>query len=53
MQRMGTSRTEAFPKGAFFKIDESTKFLFEEGQLLLIDKPIHWTSFDVVKKFAH
>jgi len=48
--RMGTSRTEALPKGAFFKIDESTKFLFEEGQLLLIDKPIHWTSFDVVKK---
>ena len=23
---------------------------FEEGELLLIDKPFHWTSFDVVRK---
>src|SRR5215470_120508 len=23
---------------------------FEEGQFLLINKPLHWTSFDVVKK---
>lgn len=23
---------------------------FEEGQVLLIDKPLHWTSFDVVRK---
>jgi tRNA pseudouridine55 synthase len=23
---------------------------FEEGQMLLIDKPLHWTSFDVVRK---
>jgi tRNA pseudouridine55 synthase len=24
--------------------------LFETGQVLLIDKPLHWTSFDVVRK---
>lgn len=24
--------------------------LFQQGQVLLIDKPLHWTSFDVVKK---
>src|ERR1700742_1045038 len=24
--------------------------IFEEGQVLLIDKPIDWTSFDVVRK---
>src|SRR6186713_1611185 len=24
--------------------------IFEEGQVLLIDKPIEWTSFDVVRK---
>lgn len=23
---------------------------FEEGQVILIDKPLHWTSFDVVRK---
>ena len=23
---------------------------FEEGQVLLIDKPLHWTSFDIVRK---
>ncbi|MEM6643240.1 MAG: tRNA pseudouridine(55) synthase TruB [Bacteroidota bacterium] len=26
---------------------------FTEGRLLLIDKPIHWTSFDVVKKLKN
>lgn len=25
-------------------------FNFQEGELLLIDKPLHWTSFDVVNK---
>ncbi len=28
-------------------------FNFEEGELLLIDKPIEWTSFDVVKKIRN
>jgi tRNA pseudouridine55 synthase len=27
--------------------------IFEEGQLLLIDKPLHWTSFDVVRKIRN
>ncbi|HEX6845938.1 MAG TPA: tRNA pseudouridine(55) synthase TruB [Chitinophagaceae bacterium] len=27
--------------------------IFEEGQVLLIDKPIDWTSFDVVKKIRN
>lgn len=26
------------------------KNIFEEGEVLLINKPLHWTSFDVVKK---
>lgn len=30
-----------------------TKEQFEEGQVLLIDKPLHWTSFDVVKKIRN
>jgi len=28
-------------------------FNFEEGELLLIDKPLEWTSFDVVKKIRN
>ncbi len=31
-------------------ISEEAKFFFEQGQVLLIDKPLHWTSFDVVRK---
>ena len=26
---------------------------FEEGQILLINKPVNWTSFDVVKKLRY
>jgi len=29
---------------------ESPKNIFEEGQVLLINKPLDWTSFDVVRK---
>jgi tRNA pseudouridine55 synthase len=29
--------------------DEERK-VFEEGKVILIDKPLHWTSFDVVRK---
>lgn len=31
----------------------STRFNFTEGEVLLIDKPAHWTSFDVVKKIRN
>ena len=27
--------------------------IFEEGKVLLIDKPIEWTSFDVVRKIRN
>src|SRR5215217_319370 len=26
---------------------------FEEGQVLLVNKPLHWTSFDVVRKIRN
>jgi tRNA pseudouridine55 synthase len=29
---------------------EKREIFFEEGQVLLINKPLHWTSFDVVRK---
>ncbi len=31
-------------------ISEENRKLFEEGKMLLIDKPMHWTSFDLVRK---
>jgi len=31
-------------------LSDDSKKQFEEGRLLLIDKPVHWTSFDVVRK---
>ncbi|HWK05992.1 MAG TPA: tRNA pseudouridine(55) synthase TruB [Puia sp.] len=31
----------------------ATPNFFEEGQVLLIDKPLHWTSFDVVRKIRN
>lgn len=31
-------------------IGDEAKKIFEEGQVVLIDKPLHWTSFDVVRK---
>lgn len=32
---------------------ESGKNIFEEGQVLLVDKPLHWTSFDAVRKIRN
>ena len=32
------------------QISEELKRTYEEGQVILIDKPLHWTSFDVVRK---
>ena len=31
-------------------ISEEARITFEEGKVILIDKPLHWTSFDVVRK---
>jgi tRNA pseudouridine55 synthase len=34
-------------------ISPECKLSFEEGKVILIDKPLHWTSFDVVKKIRN
>jgi len=31
-------------------MEEKAKSIFEEGQVLLFDKPLYWTSFDLVNK---
>ena len=33
-----------------FIINPELQQQFEEGKLLLIDKPLHWTSFDIIRK---
>ena len=34
-------------------IDAEIQLPFAEGKVILIDKPLHWTSFDVVRKMRH
>jgi tRNA pseudouridine55 synthase len=34
-------------------IKDDLKIKFEEGQVILIDKPLHWTSFDIVRKIRN
>jgi len=33
--------------------DDMSPFDFDEGEVLLVDKPVHWTSFDVVNKIRN
>ena len=35
------------------EITDEARKEFEEGRVLLIDKPLHWTSFDVVRKIRN
>jgi tRNA pseudouridine55 synthase len=37
-------------KKAFVRITDEQRAAFEEGKVILIDKPLHWTSFDVVNR---
>lgn len=34
-------------------MQQASKHIFEEGQVLLINKPLEWTSFDVVRKIRN
>ena len=46
----GAERTE---KKELIRISDEAKARFEEGRVLLIDKALHWTSFDVVRKIRN
>lgn len=35
------------------QISDELKKTFEDGKVILIDKPLHWTSFDVVRKIRN
>lgn len=45
-----TDRAERKPP---ILISPELKNEFEEGKVLLIDKPLHWTSFDIVRKIRN
>ncbi|MEJ7609861.1 MAG: tRNA pseudouridine(55) synthase TruB [Ferruginibacter sp.] len=35
------------------KVSDETRRSFEEGRVILLDKPLHWTSFDAVRKIRN
>lgn len=37
-------------KSSHVEVSPETRAAYEAGRVILIDKPLHWTSFDVVKK---
>lgn len=47
------SGAERAAKKPHVPISEELKKEFEDGRVILIDKPLHWTSFDVVRKIRN
>lgn len=41
------------PRKPSVQVNDETRALFEAGKVLLIDKPLHWTSFDAVRKIRN
>ncbi len=50
---VGENGGQSFEKLPQVTITSEQRLLFEQGQVLLIDKPLHWTSFDVVRKIRN
>ena len=51
-KRSGTE-DEPIERRRVAPIAPDKKILFEEGKVILLDKPLHWTSFDVVRKIRN
>ncbi|RYY65380.1 MAG: tRNA pseudouridine(55) synthase TruB [Chitinophagaceae bacterium] len=51
-KRIGTE-DEPIERKRALPISEEKRLAFEEGQVILLDKPLHWTSFDVVRKIRN
>ncbi len=49
----GTNEEDTFKKMPFVQVTDEVRKIFEEGKVILIDKPLHWTSFDVVRKIRN
>ncbi|MCY7291376.1 MAG: tRNA pseudouridine(55) synthase TruB [Ferruginibacter sp.] len=52
-QTAGTDNTPQRQPLPHVQISDELKKTFEEGKVILIDKPLHWTSFDVVRKIRN
>ena len=52
-EQSGEAFVEPGERKAPVRISEADQALFEAGVVLLIDKPLHWTSFDVVRKIRN
>jgi tRNA pseudouridine55 synthase len=48
--RASTGESFSSERKAPVIISDELRSVFEDGKVLLIDKPLHWTSFDVVRK---
>jgi tRNA pseudouridine55 synthase len=49
----GTEKEHEFKKLPFVQVSDAVRKTYEEGKVLLIDKPLHWTSFDAVRKIRN
>jgi tRNA pseudouridine55 synthase len=49
---MGTTTNDT-PKPIYPKLTAAQQAPYLEGEVLMIDKPLHWTSFDVVRKLRN
>jgi tRNA pseudouridine55 synthase len=52
-QTAGTSEAPQRQILPHVQITDELKKTFEDGKVILIDKPLHWTSFDVVRKIRN
>ena len=44
---------ESFVRKERIPLDPLIQLPYSEGKVLLIDKPLHWTSFDIVRKMRN
>jgi tRNA pseudouridine55 synthase len=49
----GTEEALKFVKLPQVKVTDEVRKTYEDGKVLLIDKPLHWTSFDAVRKIRN
>jgi tRNA pseudouridine55 synthase len=49
----GTEEEYQHKKLPHVQVSDEVRKTFEEGKVILIDKPLHWTSFDAVRKIRN
>ena len=49
----GTEEEQQFKKMQQVSVSDEVRKTFEDGRVILIDKPLHWTSFDAVRKIRN